>query len=113
MAAYITNDLSRHDTIEQLAQQFDISATALKKCFCAEEIKGCESNPGIFESPCLSVLFREVRYPSGEQHYGNRNCGIVSRKSESNAAQRQSVSENCIRVRHAVWKRAEKENMFW
>lgn len=33
IAAFITADLTRHYTIEQLSQQFHISATALKKCF--------------------------------------------------------------------------------
>ena len=33
IATYITNDITRHDTIEQLSQKFQISATALKKCF--------------------------------------------------------------------------------
>jgi AraC-like DNA-binding protein len=32
-AAFITEDLTKHYTIEQLAQKFEISATALKKCF--------------------------------------------------------------------------------
>lgn len=33
VAAFITEDLAKHYTIEQLAQKFEISATALKKCF--------------------------------------------------------------------------------
>lgn len=33
VAAYLTQDLTRHDTIEQLAKRFEISPTALKKCF--------------------------------------------------------------------------------
>lgn len=33
VAAYITEDMTRHDTIEQLSQKFEISTTALKKCF--------------------------------------------------------------------------------
>lgn len=31
--AYITSDLSRHYTIDQLSKKFDISATSLKNCF--------------------------------------------------------------------------------
>lgn len=33
VAAFITKDLTKHDTIEQLAKMFQISATSLKKCF--------------------------------------------------------------------------------
>ncbi len=33
VAAYITEDLTAHHTIEQLSQKFEISATTLKKCF--------------------------------------------------------------------------------
>lgn len=33
VAAYITEDLTTHHTIEQLSQKFEISTTALKKCF--------------------------------------------------------------------------------
>ena len=33
VAAYMTEDLSRHETIGQLAERFRISPTALKKCF--------------------------------------------------------------------------------
>lgn len=33
VAALITKDLSRHYTIEQLSERFEISATTLKKCF--------------------------------------------------------------------------------
>ncbi|MFT3982390.1 MAG: AraC family transcriptional regulator [Lachnospiraceae bacterium] len=33
IAAYITKDLAKHYTIEQLSERFKISATALKKCF--------------------------------------------------------------------------------
>lgn len=33
VASYITEDLTTHHTIEQLSQKFEISTTALKKCF--------------------------------------------------------------------------------
>ena len=33
VASYITEDLTAHHTIEQLSQKFEISTTALKKCF--------------------------------------------------------------------------------
>lgn len=33
VAAYITNDITTHYTIEQLSQKFEISTTMLKKCF--------------------------------------------------------------------------------
>jgi len=33
IAAFITDDLTKHYTIEQLAQKFHISSTALKRCF--------------------------------------------------------------------------------
>ncbi len=33
VAAYLTEDLSRHETIGQLADRFQISPTALKRCF--------------------------------------------------------------------------------
>lgn len=33
VAAFITKDLSRHYTIEQLSERFEISTTTLKKCF--------------------------------------------------------------------------------
>ena len=35
VASYITEDLTAHHTIEQLSQKFEISTTALKKCFRA------------------------------------------------------------------------------